>query len=250
MKTYETQPDGSRLVRITRNEWEGLAAATDLAYQDPDAVPAEFRPVGETLYRDFHEEGSGATRRAEPAPPPSPDRPWRWSPFTNLCQGCGLRFRLSWDCLSDCVEQGLIGALPDGDDATIEAAARAVPLGDVASAAEYCLHCVAGDEAPAEEYVTEGESFAGGGRGVAAFVADYGTPFFPHGGARVFLGVVARDSASGPALFAIPMLPDGSGAKTESYEVRNLVPLGLDLAAVNRVFGSAFTAEQFGAAAS
>lgn len=246
MKTYETLPDGSRLVRVTREEWDGLATATDLAYQDPDAVPVELRPVGESLYRDFHEP-SGATRRERE---PAPEKPWRWSPFTILCQSCGLRSALSWDCLADCVQQGLIGALPDGDAATIEKAARAVTLGEVADAAEYCLHCVMGDEAPAAEYVTEGDSFAGGGRGVAEFVVQ-GVPFFPAVQFNAYLGVYHRRGVFQDShhLVRVPM---GKEVATETLtEIEALIvtdPAGLDLALINRVLGSEFTPEQFGAA--
>lgn len=54
MKTLHTLTDGTRLVLISRDEWDGLATATDIAYEDESCVPEPLQEIGRSLWNTFH----------------------------------------------------------------------------------------------------------------------------------------------------------------------------------------------------
>jgi hypothetical protein len=60
MKTLLQIDNGDRLVLLTRDEFDGLATATDIAYQDPDCVPEPLREIGDALWRAFHSDAATA----------------------------------------------------------------------------------------------------------------------------------------------------------------------------------------------
>jgi hypothetical protein len=273
MKTLDTLDNGDRIVRIARADWDGLASATEIAYQDPDAVPPELRATGERLWRAFHpdEAQAEAERRAiasggalTPADVEATDRDnaadrdlppgvarLSWSPFTQVCDGCGNRFRLSWEAMASLAETEITGTGRDSDNADdVEARARSMPFGKVADNAEWCLHCVQGDDAPLDEYVGGENPDRVGERPVAAFVAE-GVAFFayPQGGS--FMGVRRGDESRSSTLSAprrrvllhVPMNADGTPDMENLGEVEN--PEGIHFDELNGVLGSDFDESEF-----
>lgn len=54
MKTLHMLTDGTRLVLISREEWDGLATATEIAFEEEECVPEPLREVAASLWHTFH----------------------------------------------------------------------------------------------------------------------------------------------------------------------------------------------------
>lgn len=54
MKTLHTLDDGTRLLLVTAAEWDGMATAVELAYEDEESIPPAFRLLAASLFRAFH----------------------------------------------------------------------------------------------------------------------------------------------------------------------------------------------------
>lgn len=76
-----------------------------------------------------------------------------WSPLTRQCTRCDRRFRLSWDAVTGLADTAAYRRTRDSSPADVESQVRAITLGDIADLAQWCLHCVAGSDAPPEEFV-------------------------------------------------------------------------------------------------
>ena len=65
MKVLTINPDGSRVVRLTRADWCALDAAVEVAFGDPESTPEEYRGPGGSLVDTFHADAnkSGWCRR-------------------------------------------------------------------------------------------------------------------------------------------------------------------------------------------
>ena len=213
------------------------ARPTGLDYDNPGDALARADTLG----------GSVALRREPKGAVASPPSTWTWTPLTKICEGCGQRFRLSWGAFESIAETEMATLLMDCDDVrTIEERARKLTFGDVVEGAQYCLHCVSGNDAPTEEYVGGENPLVAGERPVAAFVED-GTPFFRFGPGGSFLG------HSGNTLYSVPMLangePDRDALNPEKPGAANVVEVtdasGLDLDEVNLLLGTTFRSADF-----
>lgn len=274
MKTIGTFGNGDRLVQLSAEEWDGLGTATEIAFQEEDPIPEALRPIAARLFAAFHNsdlerravasvgaltpgdvaETDRDNRRDTPdrSKPPIPaGESYTWTPLTNICDGCGNRFRLSWEAFQSIAETEITTVLSDADPAPeIERKARALTLGDVADGAQWCLHCVQGDDAPGAEYVGGQSLTIEGERPIAAFVFE-SVPYFAYAKGGCFLGRAKQDE--GYSLLSVAMLIDGSPDRDTlnpeeptAYNVVDVTAIeGLDLDAVNVLLGATFTPGDF-----
>lgn len=240
MKTLDLLENGDRIVRLTAKDWDGIATATEIAFQEEEPIPEAMRATAAHLYETLHQEGPAPTRTLAPLPEPEPTR---WSPFTRVCDGCGQTFRICWDTILRAVEDEVDNVQPlEGlDPMENERRAQGITLAEVVSGIQWCLHCVAGDDAPVDEYV--GGVNDKNERPVAAFVDENAVPFFAYPRAGCFLGFAVQDGSGRKLLLYCPMNADGTADKENVGEVVN--PEGLDFTEVNNLLLADFLPEQF-----
>jgi hypothetical protein len=54
MKILDQLPDGGRLVRLTREDWECLQSATEIAFEDETSIPRPIRKAAVAIWEQFH----------------------------------------------------------------------------------------------------------------------------------------------------------------------------------------------------
>jgi len=216
MKTLQALNDGSRVIHFTAREMDALAAAVELAYQDGESVPEEYRDLGTSLY-------AGLARKDGEQPFP----PAGWAEYqtgggcTAYLKELGEVQMLVTSELDPCIpetreEKSFLGVYLYVDGQPSDE-----PIFEARGSAETVLAI--------------GDRFG--------FVKD-GVAYFAFPAAGSFLGVgKGEGQRKRQTLFACPMNADGTPDKEGDCEVENAE--GIDFADVNALFGTSFTSNDF-----
>jgi len=215
MKLQDVLADGTRVVAISPLEWDALATATEIAFEDEDPIPTGMRAVAASLYAEFH------------VSPMTLPKGWEETETGGGCtalhkDGNGAEMFIT-TCLdprapSRLSEQSVLGIYRTGDNANGED-----------------LLTITGT---AERLLAVGDRFA--------FITE-GVPFFAFPACGSFLGVLKN------VLLYCPMMADsmpaleGTGREgARGYDIGEVENSeGIDFDDVNSIFGTSFSHMQF-----